>query len=57
MIRLTHVLDPDTGGVGRDARVAGVSYDHSKRQAVISLDNTDTRFDALLSRFAAISAT
>lgn len=55
LVRLSHRVDPDTGGIGRDATMVAASYDHDSGSATVSLDNTRSNFDALLSRLAAIN--
>ena len=50
LIRFTDRIDPDTGAVGRDARIAEVSIDPDTDEATVTLDNTRAGFDALLAR-------
>ena len=50
MIRFTDRIDPDTGAVGRDARIAEVSIDPDTEEATVTLDNSRAGFDALLAR-------
>jgi hypothetical protein len=56
MIRISHLVDPDTGGVGRDAIISAVQYEHDGESASISLDNENGRLDALLARVGALQA-
>lgn len=56
MIRISHLIDPDTGGQGRDAIIAQVQYAHDDESASISLDNENGRLDALLARVGALQA-
>ena len=56
LIRLTQHVDPDTGGLGRDAVIAAVTYNHADQSATVELDNTRGSLDALLSRLAAIQS-
>lgn len=51
-IRLANRVDPDTGGWGRDGRIAGVTYNHDGRSVEIAIDDTPTRFETILSRYA-----
>jgi hypothetical protein len=53
-IRFMHMVDPDTGGQGRDGTIASVSYDHDSETASVEIDSERGRFDALLARLGAI---
>lgn len=55
LVRLPGRIDPDTGAVGRDARVVGVSYSHADETADIQLDNRRGNFEALLARLALVT--
>lgn len=50
LIRFTDRIDPDSGAVGRDARIAEVAIDPDTEEATVTLDNTRAGFDALLAR-------
>lgn len=50
LIRLSDRIDPDTGAVGRDVRIAEVSVRPETREATVQLDSTRGGFDALLAR-------
>lgn len=54
MLRLAHRIDPDTGGHGRDGRIAAVAWDRDKGEANVTLDNERTNFEALLERLAVV---
>lgn len=54
MVRATHVIDPDTGGLGRDARIVNVSYSDNDMTSDVSLSNNRGSFEALLSRLAVV---
>ncbi|MGH2878957.1 MAG: hypothetical protein ACRDK4_05035 [Solirubrobacteraceae bacterium] len=54
LIRLSHLIDPDTGGVGRDGMIANVTYTHKDQGAQVDLDENRTNFDALLARLAVV---
>lgn len=54
-IRLANLEDPDTGGWGRVGRVASVNYDHDSQTASVEIDNERHRYEALLSRLAAVA--
>lgn len=46
-------IDPDTGAMGRTARITSVTYTPLDDKAVITLDNTRTDFETLLTRLGA----
>jgi hypothetical protein len=50
-IRLAHRLDHDTGGWGRDGRIAGVSYSHDTRSVSIDIDDRRDHFEEVLNRY------
>lgn len=54
MLRLSHRIDPDTGGQGRDGRIAAVSWDRDKGEASVAIDNERTNFEAMLERLAVV---
>lgn len=54
LVRCSHVTDPDTGGVGRDGRIAAVNYDHDALRASVTLDNLRSGFEALLERLSVV---
>lgn len=54
MLRFSDRSDPDTGGHGRDGRIAAVSYMPTTNTAAVTIDNSRTSFDALLARLAII---
>lgn len=54
LVRCTHLIDPDTGAVGRDGRIATTQYDHNSLTTQISLDENREGFEALLSRLAVV---
>lgn len=54
LIRLSDRIDPDTGAVGRDVRIAEVSVRPETREATVQLDSTRGGFDALLSRLEVV---
>lgn len=51
-LRISHMIDPNTGGVGRDGRMVSGSYTHATQSAEISLNARTENFDALLERLA-----
>jgi hypothetical protein len=55
LLRMSDAIDPDTGALGRDARIAAVTYDLASDTATVSLDNTDSNFEAFLARAALLS--
>lgn len=54
-LHLSHRTDPDTGAVGRDGDIAGVSYDHDNQSANVSIDSQRNRFENLLSRLSVVT--
>ena len=55
LLRLSHRVDPDTGGQGRDGRIAEVTYTPATDTAVVALDNRRTSHEALLERLAVVT--
>jgi hypothetical protein len=53
-IRLSNRLDPDTGGWGRDGRIAGVTYHYDARQADVAIDDQRDRFESVLARYGVL---
>jgi hypothetical protein len=51
LVRFSDRTDPDTGGHGRDGRIAAVSYTPATDQASVTVDNTRSNFEALMNRF------
>ena len=56
LLRLSHLTDPDTGGIGRDGTIAECTYTHKDQKAAVVLDNKRANFDALLSRLAVVQS-
>lgn len=54
LIRFTNMIDPDTGGVGRDGRIVKASYDHNTLTATLEIDNHSSSLDALLAQLAVV---
>lgn len=54
LLRLSHRVDPDTGGQGRDGRIAEVTYTPALDQATVAIDSTRTNVQALLARLAIV---
>ncbi len=57
LLRLSHRVDPDTGGHGRDGRIAEVTYTPATDTAVVALDSRRTSHEALLERLAVVVGT
>jgi hypothetical protein len=55
LARCVHRDDPDTGGWGRDGRIATVQYDHDTLTGTGALDDDRTGFETLLSRYAVVA--
>jgi hypothetical protein len=56
LIRFNDRVDPDTGAVGRDGRIASVNYDLDSGIASVAIDNERRNFEAMLSRFSILSS-
>jgi hypothetical protein len=54
LIRLSHLTDPDTGGIGRDGTIHEVQYTHRDQKAQVVLDDSRGNFDSLLARLAVV---
>lgn len=57
LLRLNNRIDPDTGGLGRDGRIAQVDVDVDAASATIQLDSTRNNFEAYLARLALVTGT
>jgi hypothetical protein len=55
LIRLAHLVDPDTGAVGRDGIIAAVAYSEETEIASVQLDNDRNSLEALLTRLAIVT--
>lgn len=54
LVRLTDRLDPDTGQLGRDARITAVTYDHDGQRITLELDNRRDNLQTFLNRLAVV---
>jgi hypothetical protein len=54
LLRLSHRIDPDTGGVGQDGRIVEVTYARADDTATVALDSRRTSQEALLERLAVV---
>lgn len=54
MLRLADRIDPDTGALGRDARIASINYDHDSQQVTMELDNRRDNLQAFLNRLGVV---
>jgi hypothetical protein len=52
LIRLQDRIDPDTGSLGRDARIQSITYDHDAESVTLELDNRRENLQAFLLRLA-----
>lgn len=52
LLRVSHMIDPNTGGVGRDGLMVGVSYSHADQTAEVTLGNRLDNFSVVLARLA-----
>jgi hypothetical protein len=57
MLRLSHRVDPDTGGAGRSATIDTVTYTHRDEASDVDLDDPRGNFDALMARMAEVQGT
>lgn len=55
LVRMAHLIDPDTGKLGRIGRIAAVSWDPDSDTATIDIDSTSANFEALLARLAVVT--
>lgn len=53
-LRFSNRIDPDTGGFGRDGRIAGVRYNHDAKAATISIDDQRDNFARTLARYGVL---
>lgn len=54
LLRLSDRVDPDTGGQGRNGRIAEVTYSAVENTATVALDSRRTSHEALLERLAVV---
>ena len=52
LVRLP-LVDPNTGDIGRDGKIAHVTYDATAQTAAVTIDDDRSRFEALLTRMGA----
>jgi hypothetical protein len=52
LLRVSHAVDPSSGGIGRDGRIVSCQYNHSEQTAQISLGARTDSVQALLERLA-----
>jgi hypothetical protein len=57
LLLLNDRVEPDTGNWGRLGRIVAVSWNHAADEVTLSMDNTRSNFEALLSRMAVIVST
>jgi hypothetical protein len=55
LLRFGDRVDPGDGSVGRDSRIASVSYVAARDEATVAMDNTRAGFEALLARMAVVA--
>jgi hypothetical protein len=53
LLRISHMIDPSSGGVGRDGAIAAVSYAHATQSAEVTLGVRTDNLSILLDRLAA----
>lgn len=54
MLRLSHRIDPNTGGLWRDGRIVNAKWNAESDSVDLTLDSSRTSFDALLARLAIV---
>ena len=52
LLRVSHAVDPSSGGIGRDGRIVAASYSHADQTATVTLGARTASFEALLQRLA-----
>jgi hypothetical protein len=52
LLRVSHAVDPSSGGIGRDGRIVSCQYNHSEQVAQITLGARTDSVQALLERLA-----
>lgn len=55
LVRLMHLVDPDTGALGREGRIATASWDSESDTTTIEIDAQSQNFEAMLSRLALVT--
>jgi hypothetical protein len=55
LLRLSHRIDPDTGGQGRDGRIAEVTYTPADDKATVAIDDRRGNVEALLERLSVVT--
>lgn len=56
LIHFSHLVDPDTGALGRDGQIAAVgSYEPAEEVAQVPIDSTRDNLESLLARYAVVS--
>lgn len=55
LVNFRHLQNPDTGALGRDGRIAKVSYTWSTDSAEVDIDTTAGSYEAMLSRLAVVT--
>lgn len=55
LVRMRHLVDPDTGKLGRVGRIAQVTYDADTNTATLDIDSQSANFEALLARLAVVT--
>lgn len=54
LLRVSHAVDPSSGGIGRDGRIVSCQYNHSEQVAQITLGARTDSVEALLARLAVV---
>lgn len=54
LLRFDQLIDPDTGGIGRDGRMKSITYNGDTEESTIAIDNESRSFEALAARATAL---
>lgn len=55
LVRFIHLIDPDTGAIGREGRIASASYDADSDTTTLEIDSQSQNFEAMLARLALVT--
>lgn len=55
LVRLMHLVDPDTGALCREGRIVSVSWDAVQDAATVEIDSQSQNFEAMISRLAVVT--
>jgi hypothetical protein len=55
-VSFKHLIDPDTGALGRDGRIAQVTYSADTDSAEVAIDSTSGSYEAITARLAVVTS-